>query len=232
MANEANLQKLKRVLQGPPEAAPRHVLKSLREHHGLTQAQLGEAAGVSSQLIGLIESGDRSMTPQVAMKAASRLGVGRSDLELAHGLDVLRRGAESGQVGPETVVQVAEKSAQVNGESEQGEDVMKALSEIHDVALKASGGGGMGDRDSFGRKIKGSGTGPGTGGEVRAATKSNLAQSSGYGLRDQQDAPYGPIDEDKFSFRDSFGRSREDEPIQRDENGKRINKKHGPQARR
>lgn len=155
MGNTAKLQKLKEALYGPPDAAPCHVMKALRERQGLSQAALGKAAGVSGQLIGLIESGSRSMTPQVATKAALELGVDSDDLKVAHNLDVLRRSAEAGQVSPEQVVQVTQKFAEVNGDSQFWSDVMNALLEIHSVTLKAQAE--HSDRDTSERE-KSSGT--------------------------------------------------------------------------
>lgn len=44
-----------------------HPLKQYREKAGLTQEELAEKLGVSRQMIGLIETGERSITPGNAL---------------------------------------------------------------------------------------------------------------------------------------------------------------------
>jgi transcriptional regulator with XRE-family HTH domain len=55
-------------------------VRALREARGLTQAQLGELAGVSDQLIGRVERADNQATLKSIKKVAAALGVDALDL--------------------------------------------------------------------------------------------------------------------------------------------------------
>lgn len=55
-------------------------VRALREKQGLTQAQLGERAGVSDQLIGRLERADTQTTLKSVKKVAAALGVDPLDL--------------------------------------------------------------------------------------------------------------------------------------------------------
>lgn len=50
-------------------------IRALREAHGLSITELGRLVGVSRQLIGLIESGERHATPAVCRAIADTLGI-------------------------------------------------------------------------------------------------------------------------------------------------------------
>lgn len=55
-------------------------VRALREARGLTQAQLGELAGVSDQLVGRLERADSQTTLKSIKKIAAALGVDPLDL--------------------------------------------------------------------------------------------------------------------------------------------------------
>lgn len=55
-------------------------VRDLREARGFTQAQLGERAGVSDQLIGRLERADNQTTLKSIKKVAEALGVDPLDL--------------------------------------------------------------------------------------------------------------------------------------------------------
>lgn len=55
----------------------KHFFSVYREQHKLTQAELAQKLGVSRALVGLIESGDRSISAERAHAWAATLGVER-----------------------------------------------------------------------------------------------------------------------------------------------------------
>lgn len=55
-------------------------IKSLRESHGLTQAQLGDAVGVSDKAVSTWESGKREPRMGAVEKLAAFFGVDKSEL--------------------------------------------------------------------------------------------------------------------------------------------------------
>lgn len=61
-------------------AARKHVFVRYREKHDLSQQQLAERLEVSRQLIGLIENGDREISPRKAQKWELILGIPREEL--------------------------------------------------------------------------------------------------------------------------------------------------------
>ena len=65
---------LRRVLDGES------VVKIMREKRGLTQARLGDQAGVSTATIGMIETGQRKPSVSALIRIARVLGVSTDDL--------------------------------------------------------------------------------------------------------------------------------------------------------
>lgn len=55
-------------------------LLTYRTKNGLSQLELAEKLGISRQLVSLIESGKRRITPDNAVDWAPRLGLGRNSL--------------------------------------------------------------------------------------------------------------------------------------------------------
>lgn len=55
-------------------------IKELREYAGLTQAELGFAAGVSHAQISIIEAGKKDTHVNILVRIADRLGVTVNDL--------------------------------------------------------------------------------------------------------------------------------------------------------
>jgi DNA-binding XRE family transcriptional regulator len=66
-------------------------LKALREEAGLTQAQLAEKAGLSSQAIAALEQGTRGPTWETVRRLAIALGIGEEEFKVR-----LPEGAEAG----------------------------------------------------------------------------------------------------------------------------------------
>ena len=57
-----------------------HPLRKYREQHGLTQGQLAKKLGVSRQMVGLIESGEREITAENAVEWEGELDIPRAKL--------------------------------------------------------------------------------------------------------------------------------------------------------
>jgi len=55
-------------------------LSSYRKKHKLSQQALADKLGISRQLVGLIESGERRITPDNAVEWEQKLGVSREFL--------------------------------------------------------------------------------------------------------------------------------------------------------
>mgnify|MGYP001577041140 CR=1 FL=1 len=64
-------------------------IREVRQRQGVSQLELGRAAGVSEQLIGAIERGDRAATSGVRVAIASRLGVSLPENDLAEAIERL-----------------------------------------------------------------------------------------------------------------------------------------------
>lgn len=57
-----------------------HPLRQYREKEGLTQEQLAEKLGISRQMVGLIESGDRRVPAECVADWESKTGIPRPKL--------------------------------------------------------------------------------------------------------------------------------------------------------
>lgn len=57
-----------------------HPLKLYRDKAGLTQEELADKLGVSRQMVGLIEAGERSVTPANALEWEKRIPVSKEAL--------------------------------------------------------------------------------------------------------------------------------------------------------
>lgn len=58
----------------------KHPLVAYREQHGLTQQELADKLDVSRGLVSLIESGERSITPENAKDWEGKIGIPREKL--------------------------------------------------------------------------------------------------------------------------------------------------------
>lgn len=52
-------------------------LRGYREKHGLSQEALAEKLGVSRQMVGMLENGERQFTAEMALKVEVELGIDR-----------------------------------------------------------------------------------------------------------------------------------------------------------
>lgn len=57
-----------------------HPFRKYREKHGLTQEDLARKLGVSRQMVGFIESGEREITAENAVEWETEIGIPRAQL--------------------------------------------------------------------------------------------------------------------------------------------------------
>lgn len=65
-----------------------HPLREYREKQALSQEELADKLGVSRQMVGLIEAGDRRITPEKALEWEGITGIPKEQLS-----DVFKRAA-------------------------------------------------------------------------------------------------------------------------------------------
>ncbi len=163
MQNSDRARLLMDLLEGAGEReVPTSALKAQREGKGLSQSALSRRSGVGQQLISMIESGERSLTPDVAGKLAPILGTGPRELMKGEEIAALKRWALKGQLDPRLVLETAlELDAEGSGDANEAildallnvlRDALERYEGAH-VATKSRREAEAPTRDHLGRRI-------------------------------------------------------------------------------
>ncbi len=55
-------------------------LKTYRDEKKLSQQQLGDKLGISRQMVGMLETGERDFTPEMCLTIEKKLGIPREEI--------------------------------------------------------------------------------------------------------------------------------------------------------
>lgn len=167
-------EKLAELLDQPPrldERVPVSAVKTLREGQGRHQMDVARISGVSQGYISEVESGKKSLSPEMAAKLGPALGVTADQLQVAEQVGTLQRLAVKGKLAPDRLLETILELAHVLPDGQVSDDLVDAFLRVLKKALttfeqqekeQTEGGGAASvatkslepDRDGLGRRRK------------------------------------------------------------------------------
>lgn len=110
---------------GDPDTVPTSAIRDLRGKQ--SQQELARRSGMTHAQISRLESGDRNLTREVALKMAPALDVSADELMVAEEISSLQRQAANGELDPRRVLDLILELADRSEDSKAQSDALDAL---------------------------------------------------------------------------------------------------------